>query len=501
MNNISIAIIGNDNIGKTTLTSILCDLKIPDIRRKKSTLKPNIIKYTSISREPEDLKDKKIFYTQNKILNLEFDVSIIDTSAFTTMTEYNSDIVISMFDINDGFDINKINTINPLTIYVVNKYDHLKEDEELLRYLDETKTALKTDIIKLDSKYIYDYKFNNHNEMQSVMNLMFNNYDNICDKFGLTELKLKLCNFINDNIDAIFNNRINRLNKSVNNKISIKDLVSLYDECSIYKKLDKSLNEYIEELINNEKSIVDANISDNNDSLSDSESSVEETDEEQSNKSNQETIEFVVDDEIMKETQYSFGIFNNIHVVIDRFDDNMKEQIVDSYYNIYKNYDVSTFKNLFGLDDSICNYKFILLILNYYINRLSENTRSIIIIDKDHLYSLLTNTNIDAEKMNNIKELFVKYVFKFAIRLFILLEQYKFIKNKKYTDRYINILSCWIDINKLIKKYNIDLNISHLIFTNKSVVKLINKNILSNSLCDKSFLQGLDFIAKYIYRI
>jgi GTP-binding protein EngB required for normal cell division len=342
---VKICLLGKTSVGKTTLISCLVNKPVGEIKRKSSTFNycgygenimtdySNVIKMENVPQHNLN-KFNTIIYD-----SIGFENNTTNVNIYKSL-EQELDLSIVVIDGHTDFGTNEndkamLNIINDkmLTLYVINKIDDVN-DEELIANVDDIKKFLLNnkyikspdEVVCIGGNSIYQKKF------KSDLGELYVSEE-------LNNLKNKINNIINSNLQEIINNKIN---KTLENPKSIKDLVNTYDGiytmCKDTVVLDHSRSYYLFKIKFN-------NIN-------------------------------------------TYNLFKDIKDVLHTLDSNIVEYLVDKYYRIKKTED---FYELFGYNDIALQRMIICIIrdIDYY----DDNYSGIFEMLK-HIKILHTNTDI-----------------------------------------------------------------------------------------------------------
>ena len=494
MNKIEVCIIGNDNVGKTTLASVLSNKKVGIISRKKSTMKPTIIAFSDKEKETEYYDDYDKVYTDSKTYDRELELTFIDSAYYKKDMFLSYDFIINVIDITNYNEDIKYED-HPLVVNVVNKFDY-DDDTELNLFYDEICDKLNDDdVIKISAGSIYTLLFEDSMKKKSIEK-MYNSKEEALRKLGYYNLFDTINSYIKCNIDGIFENRMERLNNMDKYNISIKDVVLLYDNCSKVKNLDKPLSKYIENIIHNLNNDIcdeDSNDEGDEDNL-DNENIKDEEDEDEGDEDEEEDEEEEEedgeDDNKEDNKEENIEAFVGIREVLQRFDSKLLKEIILCYHNSNTKIDLELYISLFSNQNKYCNTYTVLYLLKRMCNDLADD--EIVMLNNDMLDKLLSN--IDHEFNNNIKNLGENYLYSLMTYIFNKLEGYK---KKEHILLQKDYIMNWIWINNIVKKYSFDDNFAYITITNNSTKRLMNKMILERKINTNTF-NRLGCLLKFI---
>lgn len=482
MNNYNICIIGDVNCGKTTIASILSSVKFGSIKRRQSTFKYTVLEQTSTDLDctKTETDDLVTLYTSNKYLgDIPYSVSLYDSISISdedSCSKFNKlkrmfDVLVIVFDANYGITDNVKSILelsdNTLNIFVVNKYDDL-EDEELNENFDDIVTYLmknnmiktRNELLKLYALPIYEVMFNRKSKKAENYQSIYKNVNQEC---GRNALLKEIRDNILINKDKIYNNRLKYLE---NDSLSLKQIVIMYNECSKYADIVKSLSHYIKKAIDidSESSCDVDEVNEDNDE-SDEDESDEESEDEAENEAEDEAeneLEEVNDSEVECEVAnnevindnkkvISVDIFDDVKSVLNFFDDKLKGYIINKYFEANDTVDILKFVKYFGNDDSVCNSFHMEYILSNLLDDIENGC-----INYDFLEGLSGYLE-KVDSLNNeseIREKLDKYLCKMYEYVFDILDSCKSSKSKvlqKYPQYWIGLKMLFDDNNELIK--------------------------------------------------
>ena len=122
MNNYNICIIGDVNCGKTTIASILTNIKFGSIKRRQSTFKYTVLEQmsTNLDCTKTETDDLITLYSSNNYLgDVPYSVSLYDSIALTDSDSYEEfnkrkrvfDMLLVIFDATSGLTNNMKNLL------------------------------------------------------------------------------------------------------------------------------------------------------------------------------------------------------------------------------------------------------------------------------------------------------------------------------------------------------------------------------------------------------
>lgn len=249
---VKICLLGKTSVGKTTLISCLVNKPVGEIKRKSSTFNycgygeniitdySNVIKMENVPQHNLN-KFNTIIYDSVGYEDNDNNINIYKS------LEQELDLAVIVIDGHMDFGLNKSDRAmlgmvsnNMLKIYVINKIDDINDEELISNISDIKKFLLENNYIKspdevvcIGGNNIYQKKFKTVSDVPYVSE-------------ELDNLKNKINNIIDNNLQEIINNKIN---KTLENPKSIKDLVNTYDgiytTCKNMVSLDHSRNFYL----------------------------------------------------------------------------------------------------------------------------------------------------------------------------------------------------------------------------------------------------------------
>lgn len=504
MNNILIEFIGDANVGKTTVSSIFAGLPTGEVKRKQNTLEATLhtIKNTLPHITPDEI------YNWIDAVDLQFVPVIRDTIALDQNYVKNGDLLVIIVDVTVGVTeelkafLSK--NISSLKLFILNKYD--EDDEELVEYTNDIIKHLETDqVILLNSLPIYECMFNSDSKKAIIYKNAYNgNIYGLYEKCGLFNLRNNICKFINENMQLIYDTRLQQLN--CNNVGNIENLVNVYHECSKNTPLNNSLEHYINILFKFNTDNVECNCDEDGDDefdYDDSEDEEDNYDDNDENDNNDEEDD--EDDEDDNEddnndnddecNDIDINIFEGAKNILKYLSDSVIVKIVNKYYTITSYDNMNTFEHYFGYENKICIIESFKIITNYVIMKCNtENVNMDSILNKyASRLNMIQTVTLNECEITELHILFVNMLRKYCILMFNMLngcdntnKMSTIMRNKVYTNG-----KKYIELKILESKYYPHSHTKFLQLTNKYGINCVNDIILKGFTSEKTFCAEL----------
>ena len=510
MNNILIDFVGDVNVGKTTVSSIFTGTQLGEVKRKHNTEKSSIycLSNNNVNSNNSDNSDN----SDNDIMNVynwfdetgsQFSITVRDTVAINESNfKVSSDLLVVIIDvtvgITDALQQYLDKNTNELKIFILNKYD--EDDTELVEYANEIQKQLNIDkIIVLNSLPIYECMFNsNSNKALAYSTLCNGNVNNMYDRNGLFRLRKSIHNLINENMNKIYDTRIQNLN---NNKANnIRNLVETYNECSKNTSLEYSLVHYV-------NIFFDLNDYENKEGDENEEEEGDEDNEDIDNEDDEECDDEECDDEDDEEcddedddcncnvdNDEDLTLFEGTKDILQYLDNDTIKKIVNKYYDTSSSFGImNKFVHYFGCDNKVCIMELFKLIMNHISETHALKNITDVFNKYETEFNLIKNVDMNEEEIVHTYISLINTLRKYLIFVFNKLELCK--NPSKMDSDSLEELDTYaknfIVLKILENKYYSYSYTKLLQFTNKYAIKHINNIITCGYTCEQNVCSDL----------